>query len=323
MKAPLGNFKFPSARFFHVHIELVRPLPVSSGLRYCLTAIDWYTRWPEAVPLSDITAEAVGKAFVFTWFARFGCPQQIITDQGSQFEARLFKTLAAITGFSLTRTTVWLPLPMALSRGYTVRRRPQSCAMPMNIGPKLYRWSCWRIAGRGRRICKLLQTNYSMVLPCGYRGILRPFHRRLQWCHWIHVTAEGPHWKASSHTSIQACSNLSRSSSRTWPQPRIYFYGMVPPGEPSKPHISALTGSYPGVIRPIPLTFRILRIQSPLTVWSRRMSSMFTPNPLPRRAFLPVSRHAPGGRHVFRITWGCSVLSREVMCWVPQASPPT
>ena len=74
-----------------------------------LTAINRYTRWPEALPLSDITAEEVAKAFVSVWIAHFGCTQQITTDQGQQFEARLFKTLATITGSSLTRTAAWHP----------------------------------------------------------------------------------------------------------------------------------------------------------------------------------------------------------------------
>jgi len=109
MQSPLGSFKLLSARFSHVHIDLVGLLLVSSGFRYCLTAIDGYTRWPEALPLSDITTEAVAKAFVPTWVARFGCPQQITIDQGRQFEARLFEALAAITRSSLTRTTAWHP----------------------------------------------------------------------------------------------------------------------------------------------------------------------------------------------------------------------
>jgi cleavage and polyadenylation specificity factor subunit 1 len=103
VKAPLGSFNHPSVRSSHVHIDLIGPLPMSSCFRYCLTAIDRYTRWPEALPLSDVTVEAVAKAFVFVSVDRFGCPQQITTDQGRQFEARLFKTLATITGSSLTR----------------------------------------------------------------------------------------------------------------------------------------------------------------------------------------------------------------------------
>jgi transposase InsO family protein len=94
--------------------DLVGPLPVSSGFRYSLTAIDRYTHWPEAHPLSEITTEAVAKAFVSVWVARFGCPQHITTNQGRQFEARLFKSLAAITGSSLTRTTAWHPASNSL-----------------------------------------------------------------------------------------------------------------------------------------------------------------------------------------------------------------
>jgi len=60
---------------------MVGPLHVSSGFRYCLTGIDRYIRWSESLPLSEITTEAVPKAFVSTWVARFGCPQQITTDQ--------------------------------------------------------------------------------------------------------------------------------------------------------------------------------------------------------------------------------------------------
>jgi cleavage and polyadenylation specificity factor subunit 1 len=116
VKAPLGSFDLPSARFSHVHIDLVGPLPVILGFLYYLIAIDRKTRWHEALPLSDITAEAVAEAFVSVWVARFGCPQQITTDQGRHFEACLFKTLVTITGSSLTRTTAWHPASNGLSR---------------------------------------------------------------------------------------------------------------------------------------------------------------------------------------------------------------
>lgn len=107
--APLASFKPSSARFRHVHLDLVGPLPVSHNYRYCLTAIDRYTRWPEAYPLPDITADTCATAFVSGWVARFGCPEQITTDRGRQFESQLFKAMAKLTGSEHHTTTAYHP----------------------------------------------------------------------------------------------------------------------------------------------------------------------------------------------------------------------
>ncbi|XP_071449484.1 uncharacterized protein [Hetaerina americana] len=107
--SPVGGFAPPTQRFEHVHIDIVGPLPVSAGYRYCLTCVDRFSRWPEAFPVRDATADTVAKEFFRNWVARFGTPLRITTDQGRQFESHLFKQLAGLTGSRHLRTTAYHP----------------------------------------------------------------------------------------------------------------------------------------------------------------------------------------------------------------------
>ncbi|XP_011858468.1 PREDICTED: protein NYNRIN-like [Vollenhovia emeryi] len=90
-------------------MDIVGPLQPSNGFIYCLTIIDRFSRWPEAIPLIDITARTIARAFFDNWVARFGAPSILTTDQGQQFEAQLFAALLKLIGCRRIRTTAYHP----------------------------------------------------------------------------------------------------------------------------------------------------------------------------------------------------------------------
>ncbi|BHF68277.1 hypothetical protein SprV_0301131000 [Sparganum proliferum] len=108
-KVPIGTLPGPGARFSHVHLDIVGPLPLSNGCSYLLTCVDRFTRWPEASPLPDIAAPTVAKAFLSRWVAIFGAPSTITTDRGAQFESNLFQSLLSFIGCTRIRTTAYHP----------------------------------------------------------------------------------------------------------------------------------------------------------------------------------------------------------------------
>lgn len=108
-KSPVQHFDIPDARFQQVHIDIIGPLPPVKGNTYCLTCIDRYTSWPEVYPIPDIKAETIAETFYSGWVARFGAPEKIVTDQGRQFESKLFASLTNLLGICRIRTTPYHP----------------------------------------------------------------------------------------------------------------------------------------------------------------------------------------------------------------------
>ena len=71
VKAPLITFKVPSRHFDHINIDFVGPLPPSQGYTYLFTITDHFTRWPEAIPLSDTSASTCARSLVSHWISQY------------------------------------------------------------------------------------------------------------------------------------------------------------------------------------------------------------------------------------------------------------
>ena len=102
---PLPISVTPNAHFDHIHLDIVGPLPPSSGYTYLLTCVNRVIRWPESFPIADITAETAARAFLNSWITCFGVPSTVSTDRGRQFESTLWWQLMELLGTKRIRTT--------------------------------------------------------------------------------------------------------------------------------------------------------------------------------------------------------------------------
>ena len=93
-----------------VAMDIVGPLPETErGNKYILVVGDYFSKWMEAYPIPDQTAETVADRFVNEFVCRFGVPAVLHSDQGRNFESRVFKEICHILGIHKTRTTPYNP----------------------------------------------------------------------------------------------------------------------------------------------------------------------------------------------------------------------
>jgi len=93
-----------------VAVDVLSGLPQSDDGSTCmLVAVDYMTKWAEVYALPNEEASTCMNALYNGLFSRFGIPNQLHSDQGRNFESKLFSELTKLAGIRLTRTNPFHP----------------------------------------------------------------------------------------------------------------------------------------------------------------------------------------------------------------------
>ncbi|KYO47445.1 hypothetical protein Y1Q_0001239 [Alligator mississippiensis] len=108
-KAPPRPMPIIETPFSRVALDIIGLLLKShNGYQYSLVLEDYATQFPEAVPLRSITAPKVAEELL-KWIAWVGIPQEILTDQGTNFMSGVMKAFCKTLGITQLRTSVYHP----------------------------------------------------------------------------------------------------------------------------------------------------------------------------------------------------------------------
>ena len=140
LAVPMTNV--PIGRPWQMLAVDVLEVPMSGhGNRYLLVLQDYFTKWAEAVPMPDQTAERIVRALIDI-FSRFGIPEILHSDQGRNFESTILKKTCAAFGIVKSRTTSYHPqgdgmverlnrTPLQLLRAYVQQQSDWECQLPL------------------------------------------------------------------------------------------------------------------------------------------------------------------------------------------------
>ncbi|XP_032690667.1 uncharacterized protein LOC116853637 [Odontomachus brunneus] len=93
-----------------VSLDLIGPLPRSKkGYTWILAMQDRFSKWIEIKPLRQATASAVAQGFLEEIIYRHGCPDSIISDNGTQFKSGNMRKITKDLGIQHRWTPVWTP----------------------------------------------------------------------------------------------------------------------------------------------------------------------------------------------------------------------
>ena len=89
-----------------IAIDILGPLPETPWKNKLILVVgDYFTKWTESYPLPNQEATTVAEKLVNDFICCFGVPRELHSDQGRNFESKVFAEICKLLDIEKTRTT--------------------------------------------------------------------------------------------------------------------------------------------------------------------------------------------------------------------------
>jgi hypothetical protein len=92
-----------------VGVDILSLPTTKNGNKYVIVFMDYLTKWPEAVPMKNISARDVAQVFISEVLCRHGVPKMLLSDRGGNFLSDLMTQVLHQTGTVKLNTTSYHP----------------------------------------------------------------------------------------------------------------------------------------------------------------------------------------------------------------------
>ena len=101
----------PSDVLSHWSIDCIGPFPADPGTgdTFVIMAVEWLSRWPEAMSSRSIDAVAIAEFVYHRICCRYGIPESLRTDHGSGFDTEIMANLSKLLLIHHHRSTPYYP----------------------------------------------------------------------------------------------------------------------------------------------------------------------------------------------------------------------
>lgn len=111
--APLHPWEWPGEPWKRLHVDFAGPYED----KMFLVAVDAHSKWPEVAIMKSTTAERTIEK-LGEMFSRFGCPEQLVSDNGAQFVSQEMDTFLKVNGVQHIRAAPYHPATNGLAERF-------------------------------------------------------------------------------------------------------------------------------------------------------------------------------------------------------------